>query len=417
MFKRNIIEAEAKDLDTNFISQNNVHIKTKAKSVKLPGESQKSGIIIWMTEGETTFLHVLKYENEKLTECLRAWNYKGNVIDAYLSERLPFTITVLTANNIAYRITASSQDPTTPLVEKIDVGTVKPSQIRCFDTDKTRELVLILDKQIRKYFQTWDSINEKTRLKEEEERYEISGEFQIADPSLFECNCKYFITRINDSSLPRPSLGMLTAKYFLMSNSFAGVEIKSWDDNKFIIRQNVTPKQLSKVSIDNSAKYLAAVDITGTYCFIYQIEKSELIPFGTYYRGQSQSQVQQLSFSHDAKIVIFVSSKSIRFIPLPGSALTLGTYIDEQSICCFSSPTSQTISVCEVNNENDPNYIFIVVTENSIVQITFELKTGRIENYHIKEFEGLVQMIKSLSQIDIRSEKTTKHERFYFNYN
>ncbi|EDR24997.1 hypothetical protein EDI_134120 [Entamoeba dispar SAW760] len=420
MPKRNPIEIEAKDLNTSFVSQNNSHIKIKAKSVKLPGEFEP-GIIIWMTEGKTTFLHVFKYKNEKLVECLTAWNYRGNVIDAYLSEKLPFTITALTANNIIYRITASNKDPTTPIVEKIDIGTVQPSQIRCFDTPDGRELVLVLDKQIRRYFQTWDFIKERIGSKEDgkpsEEGDEFKWELQIADPSLFECSSKYFITRINNSNLPHLSLGMLTAKYFLMSNSSAGVEIKSWDDDKFIVRQNVTPKQLSKVAIDNSSEYLAAVDITGTYCFIYKIENPKLIPFGSYYRGQSQSQVQQLSFSHDSKIVVFVSSKSIRFIPLPGSALTSGTYIDEQSICCFSSPTNQNISVCEVGHGNEPNYVFIVVTESSIIQITFELKSGKIENYRIKEFEGLIQMIKSMSQIDIQSQKTSKSERFYFNYN
>ncbi len=305
------------------------------------------------------------YDNGMLKEHARIKNYRGIVDDVYYIPETKILI-VRTVSNIVYYVQIKEQ-PTVQLLQEL-----KPLQI--LQKDNTTFL-FSLPLQLRLYsFDTKDFGF-------------LLSTLQVS-PNILSCNASHYVYAANLPNKPAVEMGFsLRMKFSLYPSTTAGIVLCSWEGGE-ILSQNITPKSISALCLDSKTKSLAAVDVTGTYVYVYLIGTMQLKLSNMYFRGVSQADTKQLFFSHDSRYLIFVTSKSVRFIQLSPLSVT----IEEESVYLLSFPECPDVTVSELQSPKEGEYIYIVCTTIGVYHVW---KIGRV--YYVEEFPNILENIKQAS--------------------
>lgn len=376
------------------------NVSFNVKRVKIPepnvpryDDLSTSGILVWgCSSSDSSFIHLFKCSRDgELSEYFSMFNYKGPVCDACLLPELPFRLVVMNYQGELYRVTVS--DDNTIKVEAykhLNVSgmkdTEKPIGIKLFKSHKNEnyDMLIINERAIKTYEQ--DDLN----LRGTEQCFKGKKICAFDDRT---------ICVIADlPSLPRPSVnwwsrtGMMFSR---TSTSNAGIQLFqkgiSGEYDVLCLESNLTPYELSVVEFSDDKKYLACADVTGNNYYIYSIEGDDKQKRANlkkwYYRGASQSDTQQILFSRKNDVVVIVSTKTVRFIPL-GKKIEKDSdqisrkqvsseQVSESSVLCVKYNEDTWIRVAEVCTPNNVSS-FIIATKYSMQFATYNTEGPKL---------------------------------------
>ncbi|ELP86639.1 hypothetical protein EIN_092040 [Entamoeba invadens IP1] len=352
-----------KKVEVPFFEPNSYKIKVKSFCLEMTETDVRRVIVFWKYKGTNTCTNCFFYydEESKMEECFSAFNYRGivrNVFADYANHT--FKLTFIIENGFVYRIYyhIGKKEPLTVqrFTQNVD-SSQRP--INIFEEDIVLRNILgqklgyIFENEIRLY--TDDRFND---IKEPS----LVHIKTIETNELLCCTSKFYITGYNTTKSPKGVFGFIT------NRTLCGFELRKWTDSEPLAHFSVAQSVINNVTFNEVKGLIACSDENGSYFYVmkYEANKGDVPKIHlqtTYYRGLTKAKIQQLFITEDGKILIAVSGRSVRAIPIPENST--GQFVDEKNIVTITFNKEMDISVCTLK-QTENIYTFVISTEMGI---------------------------------------------------